>query len=171
MAPDGWFPYVKKELENLGIKVVAKDFPDPVLARAKYWLPFLKQELKADENSILVGHSSGAVAAMRFAEKNNILGSVLVSAYHSDLGMEEEKVSGYFDKPWNWQTIKNNQRWIIQFHSADDPFIKPKEARFVHEKLNTEYFEFLDQGHFGGPVTKLKFPELVEAIKKKILLK
>jgi len=38
-----------------------------------YWLPFLKDELKADEYSILIGHSSGSIAALRFAEENNIV--------------------------------------------------------------------------------------------------
>ena len=96
---DNWFPYVKNKLEKLGLIVIAKEFPDPILAREIYWLPFLK-ELGADENTMLIGHSSGAVAAMRFAEKNKILG----------LGLEEEKKSGYFNMPWKWNKIKNNQK-------------------------------------------------------------
>ncbi len=74
---DNWFPYLKRELEKLGITVIDQNFPDSDLARAKYWLPFIKT-LGADENTILVGHSSGATAAMCYAEKNKILGSVLV---------------------------------------------------------------------------------------------
>ena len=68
-AEDNWFPYLKKEFEQLGIKVVAKTFPDNDLAREKYWLPFLKNELGTDENTIIIGHSSGAamVAAMQVA--------------------------------------------------------------------------------------------------------
>ena len=75
---DNWLPYLKAELEKMGVKTEAPQFPDADLARASYWLPFLKDHLKADANTIIVGHSSGAIAAMRFAETNRILGSVLV---------------------------------------------------------------------------------------------
>lgn len=67
---DNWFPSVKKELEAHGLSVVAAPFPDPELARESIWIPYLLNELKVDRNSILVGHSSGAIAAMRFAENN-----------------------------------------------------------------------------------------------------
>lgn len=165
---DNWFPYLKVELEGLGISVIASEFPDNYLARESYWIPFLKNVLQADQKTVLVGHSSGAIAAMRFAETNQLLGSVLVGAYHTDLGLQTEKESGYFDRPWHWKSIIQNQDWIIQFASVNDPWIPIEEARFVHEKLNTDYHEFLDQGHFGGDYKKLVFPELFEALKRKL---
>lgn len=165
---DNWFPYLKKELEKIGIKVDVPEFPDPILARSSYWVPFIKNTLKPDENTILIGHSSGAIAAMRFAEKNQILGTVLVAAYHTDLGLENEKISGYFDTPWDFDAIRKNQKWIIQFASLNDPWIPIEEARFVHENLNSDYHEFIDQGHFGGDYYKETFPEAIEAIQKKM---
>lgn len=168
---DNWFPYVKKELENLSLTVIAKTFPDNKLARKKYWLPFIKNKLIADKNTIIIGHSSGAVAAMRFAENNKILGSILISGSYTDLGDADEKISGYFDIPWDFKKIKNNQNWIAQFASVDDPYIPIKEARFIHEKLKTEYYEFTDQGHFGWDTQKKEFPELIQIIKKKLEIK
>lgn len=165
---DNWFPYLKKELENLGIKTDAPQFPDSDLARASYWIPFLKDTLKADENTIIIGHSSGAIAAMRFAEKNTIYGSVLVGSYHTDMGIEKEKLSGYFDSPWDWNAIRKHQKWIIQFASENDPCIPISEARYVHQKLSTDYYELPDQGHFGGDYYKDTFPEALEAIKLKV---
>ena len=165
---DSWFPYLKEHLEKLDVQVIAEEYPDNVLARESYWIPFLKNDLKVDEKTILIGHSSGAIAAMRYAEKNTILGSVLVGAYYTDLGMETEQQSGYFDRPWDWDAIKANQKWIIQFASTDDSWIPIEEARFVHEKLNTEYYEFDNQGHFGGDYDKITFPELLEALLQKL---
>jgi predicted alpha/beta hydrolase family esterase len=98
---DNWFPSVRTELEAAGLTVIAKEFPDNVLERASYWIPFLLDELKADENTILVEHSSGAIAEMRLVEKQPILGSVLVGAYYTDLDMDTEKQSGYFDTAWD----------------------------------------------------------------------
>jgi predicted alpha/beta hydrolase family esterase len=161
---DNWFPYLKRELIKLGVEVTDKDFPDNVLAPEKSWIPFLR-ELGTDENTILIGHSTGAIAAMRFAEDNKILGSVLVGVYHTDLGIEEEKQAGYFDRLWNWEKIKKNQKWIAQFNSTDDPWIPIEEARFINEKLKTDYFEYTNQGHFGGDYFKEEFPEIVEVTK------
>lgn len=166
---DNWIPYTKTELEKLGFTVVAPQFPDTPLAREEYWIPFLKNELKADQDTVLIGHSTGAIAAMRFAENHKLLGSVLVGAYATDLGMESEKISGYFNRPWDWSTIKNNQEWVVQFASTDDPWIPIDEPRFVHHKLSSEYYEFTNQGHFGGDYDKKDFPELVQTLRKKLL--
>lgn len=164
---DNWLPYLKRELEKLHIKVEAPQFPDTELARSIYWLPFLEQ-LKADENTILVGHSSGAIAAMRYAESHHLLGSALIGTYYTDLGFPTEKQSGYFDTPWNWENIRKNQKWIIQFAGANDPWIPISEAHVVRDQLKTDYYESPDQGHFGGDYYKEAFPELLEAIKRRI---
>lgn len=105
---------------------------------------------------------------MRFAENNKIYGSVLVGACYTDLGEMSERVSGYYDHPWNWEKIKENQKWIVQFASTNDPYIPIEEARYIHKSLETEYNEFTDQGHFGGDYFKEEFPEIVEVIKSKL---
>ena len=92
------------------------------------------------------------------------MGSVLVGACYTDLGDAKEKASGYFDRPWDWDAIKNNQEWIVLFASQDDPWIPIKEARYIHNHLNCEYHEYKDQGHFGGNYFKESFPELLTTI-------
>ncbi len=57
-------PWLKRELEKLGFETFFETFSDSIIARSEYWLPFLKDHVKADENDIIVGWSSGAVAAM-----------------------------------------------------------------------------------------------------------
>ncbi len=164
-AHDYWFPSAKSAFEAMGLRVIAKDFPDPKVARMSIWLPFLKDVCGADEHSILIGHSSGAIAAMRYAEHNHILGSVLVGAYYTDTGDRYEKMSGYFDKPWDWRAIREHQQWIVQFASVDDPYFPTEEPRHVSEALHTEYHEYTNRGHFFD----LDFPELVEEVKRKLI--
>ncbi len=165
---DQWIPWLKSELEARGFEVQNPTMPDNYEAKASIWLPYIKDVLRADEDTILVGWSSGAVAAMRFAEKNKILGSVLIGACYTDLGVESEKIAGYYDEPWNWDAIRNNQHWIAQFASIDDPVIPIEECRVVHEKLQTDYREFTDRKHFGYPDPLPTFPELLEVILRKI---
>ena len=159
---ENFFPYLKYELGKLGCQVIAAVWPDPELARRSFWIPFL-ESLGADSNTIIIGHSSGAIAAMKYAETHKLFGSILISPYASDLGLESEKVSGYFDDQWQWNSIKNNQKFIIQFSSPSDPHIPIEESRAVAKFLDAEYHELEDRGHFY-PLEE--FPEVVEALKK-----
>lgn len=158
---DVWLPYVESELTKAGYEVTNRSFPDAVKARAEYWLPFI-EELGADENTVIIGHSSGAVAAMRYAETHRILGSVLVGACYTDLGEASERVSGYYDEPWRWDAIKANQQFILLFASPTDPYIPIAEARFIQKHLGATYFELPDRGHFE----EREFPELPKAVLK-----
>jgi len=163
-----WFPSVTRELRAREFDVIAKNMPDPDVARKQFWLPFIHEQLHGDENAILIGHSSGAIAILRYLEEHRALGAVLIGTYHSDLNDEKEKMSGYFDEPWHWDTIMKNVKWIIQFASTDDPYIPIEEARYVRDHLHSEYYEYTDQGHFSSEVNKTEFPELVTAIQKKV---
>jgi len=161
---DHWSLYLKKELEKLDLELVFETFPDSIIAREKYWIPFLKDYLQADKNTLLIGHSSGAVAAMRYAEKNNIFASILVSPCYTDLGSEEERMSGWYDKPWDWELIKKNQNKIALLYSKDDFVIPVKEFEHIREHLSPDIVvEFEDKGHF---VNQTEFPELVDVVKK-----
>lgn len=167
---DQWFPYIKAGLKKMGIHCEAPDLPDPVLARAKYWLPYFKDVLQLGKDDVLVGHSSGALATLKYTENNVIGASVLVGTYYTDLGYEDEKTSGYFDTPWHWDKIKAHQEWSAIFASTDDPYIPIEQPQYIRDQLGSQYFEFNDQGHFGGTHhPKLEFPELLVFLKEKMV--
>lgn len=163
-----WYILAARAFREKGLDVVRRTMPDNQIAHESIWIPFIRDELQADEQSILVGHSSGAIAAMRYAEQYPVYGTVLVAGYHTDLGHEDEKAGGWFDRPWNWQSIKNNQNWIIQFASTDDWVVPVEEARFVAKQLQSDYYEFSDRKHFTGYWEDCEFPELVEAVLQKL---
>jgi predicted alpha/beta hydrolase family esterase len=162
---ENWFQDVKKGLEQLGLDVIAENMPDPDLARKQYWLPFIKDKLSS-ENSILIGHSSGAVAILRYLEENKCKLAILVGVCYTDLGDEHEKKSGYFDSPWAWDKIKNNAEKFIIFASKNDPYIPIAEPLLIKDKIDAEYHEYINEGHFGSDVNKTEFPEIITAVKK-----
>lgn len=164
-AGDIWLPSVERELTTLGLEVINRTFPDNVKARARFWLPFL-EELGADARTILIGHSSGAVAAMRYASTHQLWGSILIGVCHTDLGDSGEAASGYYREPWPWPRIRDNQRWIAIFNSSDDPHIPIAEPRYVAAQLRCSYFEFDDRGHFVDS----HLPEVVDYVRRKLRL-
>ena len=163
-AGDHWLPWLERELAALDIDVVNETFPDNFKARASIWLAHL-ESLGADEHTILIGHSSGALAAMRYAETHSLLGSVLVGVCHTDLGDSFEAASGYYSTAWQWEKIRGHQHWIAIYNSTDDPHIPIAEARFVAAQLRCSYFEFTDRGHF---VDRREFPEVAEFVRRRM---
>jgi len=162
---ENWFQSVKKELQKLGLDVIAENMPDPDLARKEYWLPFIEEKLST-ENAILIGHSSGAVAILRYLETNKCKLAILIGVYHTALGDKHEERSGYFNEPWKWEDIKNNAEKIVIFASKDDPYIPISEPLFIKNKINAEYHEYNDEGHFGEDANKTEFPEIVTVVGK-----
>lgn len=99
-----WYAWLKEKLESEDLAgrftVVLEDMPDPYAARESKWLPFIRDTLKFDETTILIGHSSGCEAIMRLLEKDKVRGIILVAACHTDLGDENETASEYYNRPW-----------------------------------------------------------------------
>ena len=152
--------------------------PDPFEAKRSIWLPYIRDVLIGEGNnhrSIIVGHSSGAVAAMRLLEETNIYGAVLISACHTDLGEPNERISGYYPgfkegsddpNPWDFESMKKNSQFVLQFHSTDDPFIPIEEADYVAKEIASVYRRYDDRSHF---FTDKDVDDIIECIHSKCL--
>ncbi len=55
---------------ELSVTVSAEEFPDPYECKESIWLEFMRETLKVDENTILVGHSTGSEAVLRYGFLN-----------------------------------------------------------------------------------------------------
>jgi hypothetical protein len=141
-----------------------KNMPDPYDAKESIWLPFIKKDLGCDENTILIGHSSGAEATMRLLETEKVVGAVLVSPCVTDLGDEGERASGYYNRPWQWEKIRSNAEFIMQFSSPSDHLVPIAEGREVAKNLQPIFHELPNRGHFLDD----EFPELVDELIKEL---
>jgi len=165
VSRSNWYGWANRKLNELPeFKSTLRNMPDPMTARKSIWLPFMKDELEVDDKTIIIGHSSGACAAIRYAEENQVFGIVLVGAYISDLGDKNEADSGYFSEPWRWEKARANCQWIVQFGSRDDPFLPWDEQQAVADGLKADLREYTDRGHFMDSA----FPELIQTIKDKL---
>ena len=151
-----------KQLSKLeGVECILHDMPDPYICREDVWIPHIRDDMKLDDTSVIIGHSSGATAAMRYAEKYQVRAIILVSAYTTDLGDENERASGYFSRPWEWEKMKINCKNIIQFGSTDDPFLPWWTQNEVAENTKADLKKYTERGHFMTST----FPELINVVK------
>jgi uncharacterized protein len=172
-----WYGQLYDELQNeLKINCICENFPDPYQARRSIWVPFIRsiaeRENKHDpSNIILIGHSSGAQAALRYAEQYPVKAVILVSATYSDLNDESERQSGYYPtidpitkqvikNPYLFNTMKDNCPVWYQFHSDNDPFIPLHEAEQIRDGLqitDTQFYQMIpDRSHFFEYFSELK---------------
>jgi len=159
-ASANFYPWLAAQLRARGHAVQLRDMPDPDVARESVWLPFIRAELGAGADTLVVGHSSGACAAVRLAETDALFGVVAVSLTPSDLGDANEAASGYYARPWEWAKVRANARHVVQFASTDDPFIPLELMRQARDGLAAggsaagagtfEYFELSGKSHFFG---------------------
>ena len=78
--------------------------------------------------------------------------------------MPSEAISGYYNRPWQWEKMKQNAKWVVQYGSTNDPFIPFAEMAEVAEKLGTELVQHSDRGHYMTS----KFPDLLDHIVRKV---
>jgi len=162
-------------LTDKKIPCICEDFPDPLHARRDRWIPFIRSLAENHSsrdlsNVILVGHSSGAQAALRYSETYSVHGCVLVSATYSDLGDAHERASGYYPaksengeqaNPYRFHEMKKNCKNWFQFHSDNDPFIPLFEAERIRDGLGlTDTYKLLPgRSHYFD-----YSPEILDAI-------
>mmetsp|Transcript_28703 Transcript_28703/g.54192 ORF Transcript_28703/g.54192 Transcript_28703/m.54192 type:complete len:184 (-) Transcript_28703:21-572(-) len=162
-----WYGQLHSDLKASGIESICETFPDPNEAKRSIWLPHI-ESLGANEETILVGHSSGAQAALRYAESHKLKAVILVAATYTDLGDAGERASGYYPdadgkNEYKFSEMRANCGIWHQFHSDDDPFIPLAEAEQIRHGLglnDDEYHMLPGRSHFFEP-----FSELLETIK------
>jgi predicted alpha/beta hydrolase family esterase len=94
---------------------------------------------------------------MRLLESRDpkLLGVILVAAAYTDLGDEDEARSEYFNRPWDWETMREGAEYIVLFHGTDDHLIPVGEARYIASKMNdANHFTFIEmdnKSHFFRP--------------------
>lgn len=101
---EGWFPWLKKELEKKGFVVSVPAMPEPGEPNIEAWVSHLAHIVgNVDENTFFVGHSIGCQAILRYLETlpENIKvgGAVFVAGFFTltNVDSSEEKEIA---KPW-----------------------------------------------------------------------
>lgn len=170
-----WFPWLKHELENKGYKTWVPDLPNSDTPNLKDWLKtiFSNKEWQFDENSIIVGHSSGATLILRILEKlsNNVqIKKAILVAGPVELGTKSEYFVYKKDlvtTTFNWHKIKKSARQFYFIHSDNDQYQCGKEqGEIMKRNLGGELIIKKGEGHFNlekGPEYK-QFPLLLKFI-------
>ena len=158
---EGWFPWLKKNLEEKGFEVFVPQLPDAGNPRIEQWVPALAAAVgHPDEQTYLVGHSMGCQAIARYLETlpagQKVGGAVFVAGFFKRLtGLEDDPEVRETDRHWleaplDFQKVKAHLPKSMAIFSDDDPWVPPDNQEDFRDKLGSEIAIEHGQGHFSG---------------------
>lgn len=168
-----WFPWLKKELEKIGWNVWVPDLPDADRPNVKKYNKFMfnNKNWKFDSDSVLIGHSSGAVAILGLLQhlppNVKVDTCILVGAFKNDLSWPN--LRGLFEETFNLEFIKKKAKRFVFIHSKDDPHCPPEQAEYLAKRLGGKLIMKEKEGHFNlekGPKYK-KFPLILKIVRER----
>lgn len=169
-SEDNWFQWLREKLQENGYKVWVPNLPNSMHPNSKVNTKYIFENWSFDKDSIIVGHSSGAVLILYLLQNlpENIVidRAFLVSAFKNDLGWPNLK--DLFPESFDWQMIKKHARKIIILHSDNDPYVPLEHAEFIAKKLDAKLIVKKGQGHFNleAGAKFAQFPTLLKIIEE-----
>lgn len=163
-----WFPWLKKELENLGIEVFVPKFLTPEGQSLENWLKAFEPYLdKVNSETVFVGHSMGPGFFLRLLERrtSQIKAAILAAPFDDFIGEEPYDTLNktFIDHPFDWEKIKQNCGNFTVFAGNDDPYVATKFSQNVADGLGIELKIIKGGKHLGENLKE--FPEVLEEIK------
>lgn len=154
-----FFPWLKNNLENQGIKVEAPILPNAENPDFDEWLSELKK-LNIDENTLVVGRSLGTTLALAGAMRGVKIGK-LVSVCTP---LKNDAISEFFEKngKWNFDKMRENINETVVFHSTNDPYIPREMSAKISKELNASLIEIENVEHFAGE----EYQEILDKVQK-----
>lgn len=168
---EGWFPWLKKQLEQLSFEVKVPSMPSPEEPKIKEWTSFLSEQVGSpDENTFLVGHSMGCQAILRYLENLpsdiKIGGIFLVAGFINLVNLEspeEEKIAKpWLTKPIGWKKIRLHTDNIVAIFSDNDTWVPLSDSKIFKDRLGAKIIIERKKGHFSGDDKVNTLPNLLK---------
>ncbi len=149
--------WLKTNLEENGLEAVLPEMPDTENPIIKDWVEKLKEIIRnPDKDTILVGHSIGCQAILRYLERLDSVkqvGKVVFIAPWFTLSNLESDEEWETAKPWlnipvkETDIIKHMSKMVAIF-SDNDPFIPAENIELFRRRFNAEIIIEHQKGHF-----------------------
>lgn len=159
---EGWFPWLKKELEQRSFEVFVPQMPDADNPRIEKWVSVIAEVVGVpDGQTYFVGHSMGNQAIARYLEalpdEMKVGGAVFVAGFFKKLtNLEDEEETRETAKHWletpiNLEKIKSHLNKSIAIFSNNDPYVPLDNQDDFRDKLSSKIIIEHSKGHFSGP--------------------
>ncbi len=178
---EGWYPWLKKELEQRGFEVFVPAMPNTDEPKIREWVNFLSSLVaESDEETYFIGESMGCQTILRYLEKldgKKIGGAVFVAGWFhlSEFTFKEEPAdeeeARIIAKPWletpiNFEKIKKTTNNFVAIFSDNDPYVPIEDKDIFKEKLGAKIIIEHNKGHFTDEDGVKELPSALDSLLK-----
>jgi predicted alpha/beta hydrolase family esterase len=168
-ADSNWFPWLAAELHKLHISTIIPALPTPENQSLEQWQQaFALQSGPVSADTILIGHSIGAIFALRLLETLSlpVCATVLVSPPKQEIGIPEydQLNSTFLERSFNFTKIKVNAGKIIFFMGDNDPYVPKEQMLDLAKDLEVNPTIVKNGGHLNLDSGYSSFPLLLDSI-------
>ncbi len=170
---EGWFPWLKKELEQKGFEVQVPTMPEPAAPKIENWVAHLSEIVgEADENTFFVGHSVGAQTIIRYLETlpagKKIGGAVFVAGWFNltnlETAAEKEVARPWLETPIDFEKVKQRGQKFFALFSDNDDFVPLGDKELFEQRLGAVTAIESNRGHFSGEDGIRELPLVLEKL-------
>jgi hypothetical protein len=172
---EGWFPWLKRELEANDFTVYIPQMPNSAEPRIAPWVAEISKAVgKLDSSTYFVGHSLGCQAIARYLEQDRtdavIGGAVFVAGFFSRLtnignnDLEKNVVKEWLETPLDFRKARRHLNKSVAIFSDDDPFVPMDNQREFITEFGSDIIIENGAQHFSGNTGTLELPIVKDLI-------
>lgn len=169
---EGWFPWLKTELEKNGFRVHVPAMPEAAQPKIDAWVSHLSKVVgDVDENTYFVGHSIGCQTILRYLENlpidKKVAGTFFVAGWFTLMNLETDQEKEVA-KPWletliDFNKVKQHTKNFFAVFSDNDDVVPQENKKLFEERLGAKTTMEHAKGHFSGDDGVRELPVILEA--------
>lgn len=159
-----WYPWLKAELEKRGYTVYLPEIPtmNSAAPDLSTQLAYIEQSVPLSDTMLVVGHSLGALLAMRLAEKHSFGKLILISGWDFD-DLTAEHAS-FWKTKMDHAAIQNHCHDITCVTSDNDPYTTAFTVEQMSKRLNAAFLMIKGAGHFTKDYGITSIPQILDVL-------
>lgn len=173
----GWYLWLKKKMEKKGFIVDVPEMPNTDEPEIKAWTGKLSEVAETiDEETILIGHSIGCQAILRWLERltqeAKVEKCIFIAPWmHLDeTTIEEEGQEAvaiaklWIETPIDFLKVRVHCDKFICIFSDNDPYVPLSDIKLFEEELGAETLLLNNRGHFDTDSGIKDLPKIMDFI-------
>jgi len=159
---DYWYPLLANELTKKGYRVVIPELVDKDKPELGTWRECVLSKTKIDGSTIIIGHSLGAVLALKLAEEFKF--DTLITVAGWDYWDRTPEHESFFRTIIDQNKIIENVKSRIVFHSDNDPYVTKILAGEFADRMKAKFNLVVGKAHFTAKDGVTEMPEIVSVL-------